>query len=311
MVYVLALAASLANALTGVFQRIGVQDAPADATLKLSLMTHALRRGTWLAGFGLMIVSFLLQATALHLGRLSQVQPILATELVFLVAVLAFWSRFTIGPREWLGTIAVSIGLAGFLYFANPRDGMRPPPSWRWGVAGGICVVVIVAAVALALRGPRWWRAAMFGTAAAVSFAFTAACTKVVSDYATWNWLLLYRHWQTYALALFGTLGIFLTQNAIHAGPLVASQSTLVLADPLASILIGVGLFGDNLRTGGISGPLEAVSLLIAFTGTLLLAQSPLISAMKDGSEQIELLVRRTRTAPVVSADTPAVSGDR
>jgi len=79
MVFVLALGAALANALTSVFQRKGVQAAPAGTTLRLSLITYALRRGIWLAGFALMIVSFLLQAVALHFGRLSEVQPILTT----------------------------------------------------------------------------------------------------------------------------------------------------------------------------------------------------------------------------------------
>ena len=85
MVFILALGASLANALTSVFQRMGVENAPAETTLKLSLMTYAIRRGIWLLGFALMIVSFVLQAIALHFGRLSQVQPILTLELVFLV----------------------------------------------------------------------------------------------------------------------------------------------------------------------------------------------------------------------------------
>ena len=100
----------------------------------------------------------------------------------------------------------------------------------------------------------------MFGTAAAISFAFTAACTKG-SRLRGPGLASLYRHWQTYALAFFGALAVFLAQNAFHAGPIVASQSTLVLVDPLASILIGVGLFGDNLRTSGAWGPLEALSL--------------------------------------------------
>ena len=182
MVYVLALAASLVNALTSVLQRLGVQNAPADSTLRLSLLTHALRRGVWLLGFALMIVSFIVQAIALHLGRLSQVQPILTTELVFLAAILAIWFRFKIGRREWLGAIAVAGGLSGFLYFSHPQYGMTPPPGWRWAVAGGVCAALIVVAVILAMRGPRWWRATMFGIAAAISFAFTAACTKVVSD---------------------------------------------------------------------------------------------------------------------------------
>src|SRR5262249_29685346 len=81
-------------------------------------------------------------------------------------------------------------------------------------------------------------------------------------------------------LAVFGRLAAFLPQNAIHAGPLVASQSTVVLIDPLASICIGIGLFGDDLQTGGAAGPLEALSLLIAFGGAFWLARSPVIAAM-------------------------------
>jgi drug/metabolite transporter (DMT)-like permease len=297
MVFALALGASLANALTGVFQRMGVEHAPANSTLRLSLLTYALRRGIWLAGFALMIVSFVLQAIALHFGRLSEVQPVLTTELVFLVVVLAVWFGFPIGRREWAGALAVTGGLAGFLYCADPVDGTLSPPLWAWAVTGAACSATIVIAVLLALRGPRWWRAAMFGTAASVSFAFTAACTKVVSGFAASDWASLYRHWQTYALACFGALAVFLAQNAIHAGPIVASQSTIVLVDPLASILLGIGLFGDNLRTSGPWGPLEALSLLTMFAGAFWLAHSPLISAMKGSDQHQLLLSRRSRSA--------------
>jgi drug/metabolite transporter (DMT)-like permease len=307
MVFVLALAAALANALTSVFQRLGVETAPADSTLRLSLLTYAVRRGVWLVGFALMIASFGLQAVALHLGRLSEVQPILTTELVFLVMVLSAWFGFSIGRREWIGAIAVTGGLAGFLYFADPVDGTLSPPLWEWAVMGGACTAAIVIAVILAMRGQRWWRAAMFGFAASVSFAFTAACTKVVSDFAATDWASLYRHWQTYALAVFGTLAVFLAQNAIHAGPIVASQSMVVLVDPLASILIGIGLFGDNLRTSGAWGPLEALSLLVMFAGAFSLAHSPLVSGMRTGSGDLhQLLSQRHRPGPIPENACPA-----
>jgi len=95
---------------------------------------------------------------------------------------------------------------------------------------------------------------------------------------------------------VFGVLAVFLAQNAYHAGPIVASQSSIVLVDPLASILIGVGLFGDNLRTGGAWGPLEALSLLVMFAGALSLAHSPLITGMKGEDDHYhELLAHRTR----------------
>jgi drug/metabolite transporter (DMT)-like permease len=307
MVFVLALGAAFANALTSVFQRKGIETAPASTTLRLSLITYALRRGIWLAGFALMIVSFLLQALALHLGRLSEVQPILTTELVFLVAVLAAWFGFTITRREWLGALALTGGLAGFLAFADPVDGTLSPPLWEWVVAGGACSGAIVVAVLLALRGPRWWRAAMFGTAASISFAFTAACTKVVSGFAASDVAGLYRHWQTYALACFGALAVFMAQNAIHAGPIVASQSTVVLVDPVVSILIGVGLFGDNLRTSGAWGPLEALSLLVMAAGAVLLAHSPLVAGLKGGDDEYsELLSQRSRGGPMTDATCPS-----
>jgi hypothetical protein len=297
MVYVLALGASLANALTSVFQRLGVERAPEGARLRLSLITYAVRRRIWLLGFALMIVSFLMQAVALHFGRLSQVQPILTTELVFLVVILALWFGFAITRRELFGSLAVTGGLAGFLYFANPEYGTLSPTPWQWIITGAACGAAIAAAIVLALRGPPWWRAAMFGTAAAISFALTAACTKQVSGYAATDWATLYAHWQTYALAIFGSLAVFLAQNAFHAGPIVASQSTIVLIDPLASILIGIGLFGDNLRTTGPWGPLEALSLLVMFAGAFSLAHSPLVSGMKGGGDEYhELLSQRSRS---------------
>ncbi|HXW38053.1 MAG TPA: hypothetical protein VEJ44_00040, partial [Acidimicrobiales bacterium] len=75
--YLLAAMAAAVNALTSVLQRIGVETAPRSSTLRLSLMTHALRRGIWLVGFALMLVVFGLQATALRFGELSIVQPVL------------------------------------------------------------------------------------------------------------------------------------------------------------------------------------------------------------------------------------------
>ncbi len=143
----------------------------------------------------------------------------------------------------------------------------------------------------------------MFGSAAAISFALTAAFTKEVSGYAAADWASLYRHWQTYALAIFGALAVFLAQNAFHAGPIVASQSTIVLIDPLASILIGIGLFGDNLRTTGPWGPLEALSLLVMFAGAFSLAHSPLVSGMIGGGDEYhELLSKRSRSAQLPGA---------
>ncbi|MHB8430671.1 MAG: DMT family transporter, partial [Acidimicrobiales bacterium] len=93
MAFFLAVMASLVNALSSVFQRIGVQNAPDESSLRLELVRHALKQLVWLVGFVLIIVGFVLQAVALRFGNLSSVQPIATTELVFLVLILAVWFR--------------------------------------------------------------------------------------------------------------------------------------------------------------------------------------------------------------------------
>ena len=130
MVYVLAVAAALSNALTSVFQRMGVEDAPEESTMRLSLMAHAIRRGVWLMGFGFMICSFLLQSFALHIGRLSVVQPILTMELLFLVAILGTYFRLLhlgAGMDRGLGH-RVRAGGVPLLRRAGRRG--RCPPIW-------------------------------------------------------------------------------------------------------------------------------------------------------------------------------------
>ncbi|HTX63926.1 MAG TPA: DMT family transporter [Acidimicrobiales bacterium] len=281
MVYLLAMGAALANALTSILQRLGVEDAPDSDTMRFRLIAHALRNRVWLMGFALMVVSFVMQATALHLGRLSEVQPILTLELLFLVVILGIWFQYSLGWKEWIGATAAAAGLAGFLFFADPGRGRGHPTATDWTEVGVACAVAVVVSTVLAQRGPRWWRAGSFGFAGAVAYSFAAACTKEVSGFAARDWVSIFWHWQTYGLAGSGALAVFLAQNAYHAGPIAASQSSLVLVDPLASILIGIVLFDDNLRTRGAWGPLEALSLLVLFGGGLLLSNSRLISGIR------------------------------
>lgn len=307
MVYVLAVGAALSNALTSIFQRMGVEDAPQETTLRLSLLKHAIRRGVWIAGFAMLVAGFLLQAVALHLGSLTSVQPILTTELLFLVAILAVWFRFRVRLRDWVAAVAAAAGLAGFLFFSQPTPGGGTPGERAWIEVGVACALAVAVSVLLALVGPRWWRAAMFGMAAAIGYAFTASLTKEVTGFIANDWASMFAHWQTYTLAVTGVASVFLAQNAYHAGPIAASQSTLVLVDPLASILIGIALFGDSVRTAEPWGALEAASLLVLFAGAGFLCHSPLVGGVKaEDPEYSEMLSAqgRSRWAAEHSQDT-------
>jgi drug/metabolite transporter (DMT)-like permease len=302
MAYLLAVMAAFSNAMTTILQRLGVESAPAETTMKLSLIAHALRRKVWIAGFLVLIAGFLLQFTALHFGRLTAVQPILTLELPFLVAILGLWFRHPLGWREWAGSIAAAAGLASFLLLAAPSGGSELPDLADWALVSASCVAAATAAVLLTRIGPPAWQAAMFGVSAAIAYALTAAFIKEMNLQIGQGWSGVFLHWAPYALAGSGLAGVFLSQNAFRAGPITASQSTLVIVDPLASILIGISLFGDHLRTRGVSGPGEAVALLVLFGGVFWLARSPLVANVKSEKDVHQhLLARRRQDEPAAA----------
>jgi hypothetical protein len=152
----------------------------------------------------------------------------------------------------------------------------------------------VVVAVALAFTGPRWFRAAMFGAAGALMFALSAALTKEFTTLVTEGWGHVFTHWEPYAMVGAGVIGFFFAQNAYHAGPITASQATLTIIDPLASVLIGIWLFGDRLRTATWRGPVEALAMVVMFTGVFVLCLSPLVAGAKDEVHG-DHLVRQTR----------------
>lgn len=287
MAYVLAMGAALANALTTILQRLGVMEAPAEDSLHLKLIAFAVRRPVWLAGFAMMVGGFLFQAAALHYGTLTQVQPVLTLELPFLVAILGLWFRVAMGWHEWLGSTMGAGGLAVFLYAASPMPGPRVPDLRTWGMVSFSVVAASGVAVALARFGPHAFRPVAFGASAAVMFAFTAALIRQVMIDASHDWLGIFLHWQFYAMAAAGLMGVFLAQNAFHAGPVTASQPALVIVDPLASIGIGIGLFGDRLRTGDHWVALECVALTVLSVGGVFLARSPVVADLKAEDGQM------------------------
>ncbi|HXQ90717.1 MAG TPA: DMT family transporter, partial [Acidimicrobiales bacterium] len=274
--------------------------------LKLSLISYALRRTVWIAGFLVMIAAFLLQFLALHFGHLTTVQPILTLELPFLVAILGIWFRQQLTWKEWVGATAATGGLAAFLALSSPSGGNETPDLENWGLVSFAVIAGGSVAILMTRFGSPVWRAAWFGVAGAIAFAFTAAFIKTMNDEITHGWGHVFLSWPPYAMAAAGLVGTFLAQNAFHAGPVTASQSALVIVDPLASIAIGIGLFGDHVQTGGGRLVGEVLAMGVLSLGVLSLSRSPLVVHVKteDGGDAELLRSPRRR-----GSDTALESG--
>jgi len=277
----LAAGAAFLAALAVVLQRVALESAATRSSLSPRLLAHALKQRGWLIGFGLLLGAFGLQASALRVGQLSVVQPVLTTELIFLVAILVIGFHRTVGVREVAGVAVIVVGLAGFFAAASPAVGKGQPGPGAW-VAISVATAAGGATLVLAAgRGPRWWRAAALGAAAAVLFAYNAALTKTVTTLLRdGGWARVFGHWEPYALAVTGALGLFLVQSALHAGPVTASRTTAVSVNPLVSIVIGVVAFNERLRAGGGFIALDVLAIALLCTGVVVLVRSPLVAGV-------------------------------
>jgi hypothetical protein len=274
----LAVCAALCNALTTIFQRLGVETAPESQGRGLKLIGHVLRRPIWYVGLLAMIGSFGLQAAALGYGTLSVVQPLMVTELVFLVVILRVWFAAPLGWREAAGTVLTVAGLATFLAVSNAGGGTSIPTTGEWVLVVLTCCGAVAICVSCARVGSRAWRSSWFGAAAAISFALSASFTKTATILFSRGFWQIFGHWEPYGIVVAGLAGLVLTQDAFHAGPITASQATLTIVDPIVSIVIGVGVFNDQLRGGIGALAFDAAALLVMCAGLFLLSQSPLIA---------------------------------
>lgn len=303
MVIVLALAAAVCNAVSTILERLGVETAPPDAAMRWKLVAHIVRRPIWFLGLLAMIAAFLFQASALSEGGLTLVQPLLVTELLFLVLILRIWFDRPLGWKEAVGCLLTVAGLAVFLAVSDQGGGNTLPGPASWAEVILTCGVGIGGSIALASRGSRAWKSAWYGTAAGITFALCAAFVKSTTTLLSHGGLVfMFEHFEPYAVMVAGASGLFLAQNAYHAGPITASQAALLIVDPIVSIVIGVSLFGDNLRGGVSALTVDALALAVMSVGLYVLSHSPLIASTTSQD-------RLSRSAPPRGLSEAASSG--
>jgi hypothetical protein len=297
MVVLLALLAALANAVASICQRLGVEDAPQKNGPSMGLVRHMVKRRIWLVGLAIMALGYVAQATALHLGTLDVVQPLLVSELIILVVILWLWYTTALRPRDLLASGATALGLGVFLYVASPSVGGRVPSDGRWFGAGLATLLVVAFLVVLGSRGPAWRRALLLGGAASTGFALLAAITKSMTNVLVVGVGGVFTSWQLYAICVLGLGSFLIMQSAFQVGPFTASQAALILVNPFVSILVGHVLFGESLRGGATRVTLEVLSLVVMVIGALGVASSPLVAQVHDESGDEHLLRGRGRYA--------------
>ena len=296
MTYLLAVLAACANATSSVLQRKAGRRVPQDQNLSLRLIWSLLHQPVWFGGILAVTAGFLLQAVALSGGQLSAVEPVLVLELPFTLLLATRVFRTRLHEREWGAAAAMSAGLAGLLYSLSPTGGKPDDVRWySWVIGIGVNLAFVAVMTAWGRRGPAGGgprsgqgsalQAAVLAVGAGAAFGLTAALMKGMTSTFSQGMVALMTSWQLYAMIAAGIGAMFLVQSAMNAGRLVAAQPGLTLTDPIVSILWGVLVFREQVRTGWYLVLTVAGGVVIA-GAVLVLARSPLLAGESGRREQ-------------------------
>ena len=126
MAAALALVAALLFALAATLQQKGAMHLQKVSFAHPMSLIRLGGQTTWLIGTLVLGAGYLFQAAALDRGRLSVIQPLLVSTVVFALPMGYFLTRQHVGRREVSGAVAIVIGLGLFVYFGDPAGERQP-----------------------------------------------------------------------------------------------------------------------------------------------------------------------------------------
>jgi drug/metabolite transporter (DMT)-like permease len=266
----IALGASAASAFALVLQSQEARGTGDEYAGRLSLLWLLARRPRWLVGTALLTIAWPLQIVALLFAPLTVVQPVLATFQLMLVAIARFELKSHVGPREWLGALAVTAGVA-LVVVAAPHRTVANPAAGRVAIPLALVGLGAVAAFVAGRRRPS--RGILVATAAGLGYAWADFADKLVSNaFSAGNaltgiiWLL--------AVACFGALALIEENTALQRHPAVQVAPVIgAIQEPLPVLMALAG--GVEVWTGGVvrlAG--VAAGLALAGLGATVLARS-------------------------------------
>jgi drug/metabolite transporter (DMT)-like permease len=142
VVYVFGLLAACLLGFGFVLQQHAAVRAPLSDMLTFRLLLDLVRMPLWLGGIGCMVVGQVLGALALANGDLSRVEPLLATNLLFAMALARWFSDERLGWSGWSGVAALSGGVAAFIAAGEPHSGSDAVgPLRHWLVFSAVVLV--------------------------------------------------------------------------------------------------------------------------------------------------------------------------
>ncbi len=272
MAATLALIAAFLFALAAALQQKGSLNLPTISLAHPMSLVRLVGEKVWLLGTLALFAGYLFQAGALDRGRLSIIQPLLVTTVVFALPLGYLLTKQHVGRREVIGAAVIIIGLGLFVYFGDPAGGNENASNSQWAIAIGLLSVLSVLLLVFGNRGGLSMKAAVYGTVAGILFGLSSALTKPTLDFLHESVRTMLSHWECYALAVAGVLGFLLQQVSLGTGRLAPSVATVSVANPLVGILLGILLLDERLSRPGWHIVIAVIGLGLALVGAVVIS---------------------------------------
>ncbi len=257
-------------------QHAAQQLAPGSDMLSYRLLLRLMRQREWLLGIAFMVGGQVLSAIALSVGRISLVEPLLSTNLLFAMGLARTITRQTLGRSGWGGVLLLGSGVTLFIVSGSPTGGGTEAGALRHWLVFGVVAGVALLLVSIAKRLPMLEEATLLALAAGLLYGLQDALTRTAGQRFQHGGVeLLLRSWQTYAVVAIGVLGLILVQSAFEAAPLRMSLPALTAAQPLTGIACGVAFLGDRLRVTPGALAWEGLGLLCIVLGVVAIGRHP------------------------------------
>lgn len=274
VVVVLALVAALCAAIGIVVRQLSTRHVPAEEGMSASMFTSLLRNRIWWAGTGAAVLGYVFQALALSFGSLLLVQPLLVSCLLFALPISARIVGERVTRAEWGWALLLTAGLAVFVLVGKPREGHVDPTVLSWILVAAVCIPLIVGCIAGAARSLGDRRAVLLAVAVGVMFGMIALFTKLSArSFQTGGLAALLSNPAPYLLILVSVVATVLQQSAFHAGSLQTSVPTMLVLEPIAAVLLGILVLGEELTVHGPAILALPVAVAAMLAGTVALAR--------------------------------------
>jgi drug/metabolite transporter (DMT)-like permease len=244
------LVAALLFAVANNVQRHAAQSVPQGHVGPVGLLLRLLRNRRWLAGSSSAVLALLVQAWALSQGGVILVQAVIASTLVFSLAMESVVERRWPIPSQIVGAVLVAVGISVLVLVGKPGAGGEFHSLGRAAVVWGVLAVVGGGALLTSHRRPRGRRTAIvMGSAAGVCFAldavFLRGLTATLSPPETIGLLI-----NLAGFAVASVLGNLVIQRSFQMAPLRHVLPAMAAAEPVTAFLCARYVFGERLQSG-------------------------------------------------------------